>query len=120
MPSRKPTQRNRRHAAGRHGRWTTLQSLGPVVYAIRLDHGVIKIGFTTNLADRERTVRRQSGSKTCELLAFQPGTIDDEQELHAALLDHLAHGREYYHPTPAVLEVVNHMRETCSLPPIAA
>jgi hypothetical protein len=97
-----------------------LRSLGPVVYAIRLDDGTIKIGFTTDLEDRERTVRRQGASATSEILAFLPGTLEEEQAIHASLTPHRARGLEYYHPTSAVLEAVNQMRTSLGLDPLAA
>ena len=100
-------------------RYSGLRMLGPVVYALRLDDGIIKIGFTTDLADRERTVRRQGKSDSSELLAFMTGgTYEDEQAIHARLVEHIAHGREYYHPTKAVLAEVNRMREALSLAPL--
>jgi hypothetical protein len=97
-----------------------LSALGPVVYALRLDGGVIKIGFTTNLADRERTVRSRFGSTSSEVLAFQPGTYDQEQAIHARLAEHRVHGREYYRATPAVLSEVNALRVGIGLPHLAA
>ena len=96
-----------------------LRQLGPVVYALRLSDGVIKIGFTRNLESREHGVRRQSGNAT-ELLAFQPGTYDDEQAIHARLTEHVAHGREYYHPVPEVLAAVNEMRDALNMPQLSA
>lgn len=120
MTQTRPARRNYRNATGGYGRWSVLNSLGPVVYALRLDGGVIKIGHTTDLADRERTVRRQSGSTTSELLAFMPGTYEQEQDIHARLREHVTHGDEYYHPHPEVVAEVNLLREHLGLPHIAA
>lgn len=55
-----------------------------------------------------------------EILGFVPGTTDDEQAVHASLRPHVAHGVEYYHPTAAVMAVVNEMRDRFNLPHIAA
>ena len=102
-----------------YSRWGALEALGPVVYALRLDDGIIKIGYTTNLADRERTVRRQGKSESSEIIAvWLGGTYEDEQAIHARLTEHIAHGWEYYHPTEAVLAEVNRMREALSLAPL--
>lgn len=96
-----------------------LRNLGPVVYALRLDDDIIKIGYTTDLVDRERTVRRQGNSTTSELLAVMLGTYNDEQALHARLEPFRAHGIEYYHPTPEVLAVVNEMRASIGMTALA-
>lgn len=85
-----------------------------VVYAIRLADGVVKIGCTSNFRRR----RRDFGAAT-KLLAFQFGDAADEREIHRRLRQHLARGREYYHPAAEVIAVVNEMREKWNLPPIA-
>lgn len=102
-----------------HSRSAVMASLGPVVYAARLTNGVIKIGWTTNFEDRLRYLAAQN-DQDVELIGFQFGTREDEQEIHAALRDHLHHGREYYHATEEVLHVVNQMRDALGMPPIAA
>ena len=55
-----------------------------------------------------------------ELLAFRVGAYEDEQAIHASLVEHRARAREYYNPTPEVLAVVNDMRNSLGLPHIAA
>lgn len=95
-----------------------LRSLGEVVYAVRTGD-VVKIGHTTNLQTRISAIRHETGYDP-EVLAFMPGTYDDEQAIHAALDGHQHHGDEWYYPTRAVLEVVNVMRETLGLEPVAA
>jgi hypothetical protein len=92
-----------------------LHLIGPVVYAIRTKDGLIKIGWTSDLYNR---VRGFGG--TGSILAWMPGTLDDEQALHRGLATHVARGREYYNPTAEVLSEVNAMRETLGLDPIAA
>ena len=115
MPKRKgtietPTKRGRRRAEGIHA----LVGAAPVVYALRLTDGTIKIGHTSDLAARRR---HYVGS---EIIAFVVGEYDDEQAIHASLTAHRARAVEYYHPTPAVMAVVNQMRDTYNLPHIAA
>lgn len=94
-------------------------AIGDVVYAVRLDD-VVKIGFTSDLGDRVHTLKCINGSRSAEMLAVRFGTEADEQAIHTRLIGHRARGREYYHPTPEVLAVVNEMREDFGLPPIAA
>jgi hypothetical protein len=94
-----------------------LRLLGPVVYALRLDDGVIKIGYTTNLEDRRHTVCKQSGSQSAEVLGFRiGGTYAEEQAIHDSLRAHVAKRVEYYHPTAEVMAVVNDLRSTLDLP----
>lgn len=96
-----------------------MSSLGSVVYAARLADGTIKIGWTEHFGSRLRWLKSYTG-QTVELLAFRQGGRSDEQALHAAMKDHLARGREYYHPTPEVLAVVNRMRHDLGMTPVAA
>lgn len=88
---------------------SVLRALGSVIYAVRLPDNVVKIGHTGNLASRSQRLG------TNELLAFRPGTYADEQQIHRGLTDHRHHGREYYHPTPEVLALVNGMRDELGL-----
>lgn len=94
-------------------RGAALRTVGEVVYVVRIGE-VIKIGHTTNLQMRFSSLRAD------EVLAFRPGTLDDEQAIHASLDGHQHHGHEFYYPTRAVLEVVNDMRVMLGLEPIAA
>lgn len=93
-------------------RRAALLALGPVVYAVRCGD-TIKIGHTRDLSNR------MSGLHADELLAVMPGTYDDEQALHARLVDHRHHGHEWYYPTPGVLAIVNEMRDRIGLQPVA-
>lgn len=91
-----------------------LDGLGGSVYACRVADGLIKIGFTRHLNARRTSLQG-------ELLAVLPGaSYNDEQALHARLVDHLHHGQEWYYPTPRVLAVVNEMRQEIGLDPVAA
>ena len=97
--------------------------VGAVVYAARLADGTIKIGHTEHFADRLRYLQRYTGQDV-ELLAFRPGTYEDEQAIHASLVPHRVditpQAREYYSPAPEVMAVVNDMRATLDMPPLAA
>lgn len=88
--------------------------LPAVIYAVRLADGTIKIGCSSNFAQRLRSFRSQGG----EVLGFRAGDFDDEAAIHDTLIDHRARGREYYHPTSPVLDVVNQMRDEYQLPHI--
>lgn len=102
-------------------RRAALLTLGRVVYAVRIDSGAIKFGCTGNLDNRLHTIRHQSGSATTELLAFEIGGFDDEKALHSRLdSSRIAGKREYYHPTPEVMAIVNGMRARLSQPPLAS
>ncbi len=87
-----------------------------VVYAVQFPDGIIKIGCTGDLATRLSAFQADKGA----LLGFRFGEYEDEQALHASLKAHVARGREWYHPAPEVLAVVNDMRTAFNLPPIAA
>lgn len=89
-----------------------LRAVGAVVYAVRCGD-VIKIGHTRNLAQRCNKLQAD------EVLAIRPGTYEDEQAIHARLVGHLHHGREWYYPTPAVVTVVNEMRASLGMDPVA-
>lgn len=84
-----------------------------VVYAMRMPDGVIKVGVSVNLANRSYQLHGQ-------ILGFRLGTIEDERELHARLKPYRARGREYYKPAPAVMNVVNELRDEFGLPHLAA
>ena len=90
-----------------------LTCLGPVVYAIQTGD-LIKIGHTTNLAKRAAVLGGYSN-----LLAWRPGTLDDEQAIHASLHGVAVRGREYYPAVPQVLAVVNEMRNGLGLAVLA-
>lgn len=90
--------------------------IGACVYFIRCEDGTIKIGHTTNIAAR----KRKFGSGWEHILAIVPGTIDDEHALHGRFAEHLAHGQEYFHPVPELIEHINEIRERMGVEPIAA
>lgn len=96
-----------------------MHAMGSVVYAAQLADGMIKIGWTEHFGDRLRYLKAYTGQDV-KLLGFRFGDRDDEQDIHARLTEHVARGREYYHPTPEVLVVVNDMRDRLGMEPIAA
>ena len=79
---------------------------GPVIYAVRLKDGIIKIGHTTRI--RARLSRLECGLN--DILAIIPGTVREEKQIHDGLVAHRARAREYYHPHADVFAVVNRMR----------
>lgn len=110
-PTHTATQRGRDRGAA-------LRSLigdRPVVYALDMQDGTIKIGCTTNLI-----ARRSHLGADAEILAFVFGDLADEQEIHRSLVAHRARGQEFYHRTNEVLAVVNSMRDQWNLPHLAA
>lgn len=77
------------------------------VYAILTKQGAIKIGVTTNLADRKRGIGLGGTSR---VLACRPGDLALERDIHHSLDDHRILGyREYYYPVPDVLAKANWM-----------
>ena len=94
-----------------------MKAIGPVVYAIRFEDGSVKIGWTSDLAQRKRTWRIRGNDG---LLAVMPGSIDDEQAIHGRLVPHRHHGHEYYHQTPEVLAEVNTIRVSVGMDPLVS
>jgi hypothetical protein len=95
----------------RDSRATLLAELGPVVYAIVTFDGLVKIGYSSNMAQRYGSYARIG-----QLVAWEAnGTLEREAEIHASLEPYVAKGREWYHPTPEVLAVVYAMREALGI-----
>ena len=90
-----------------------MSALGEVVYAVRVGD-LIKIGHSANMAQRLLALG------ATEVLAFKLGNYADEQAIHRRLVDHVARGKEWYYPTPGVLDVVNEMRTALGMDSIAA
>lgn len=87
-----------------------------LIYAIRCPDGAIKIGWTKDLMSRRRHFTTADTPES--ILAVSPGTLDQEQALHAQLRGSVARGQEYYHPTPEVLAYVNGVRTQLGISPI--
>lgn len=92
-----------------------MKDIGDVVYAIRLPDSAIKIGWTSDLAQRRRSWRIKGNEG---ILAVMPGTIADEQAIHDRLVPYRSRGREYYHQTPEVLAEVNALRGSVGMQPL--
>ena len=95
-----------------------LAVLGSVLYAAAIGDDVIKIGYTTDVVRRLDHLRSETREE-CRLLAIRFGSMDDERELHRSLKDHRSHGREYYHPHPEVLALVDQWRQAMGQAPLA-
>ena len=95
-----------------------LAALGTVLYAVAVGDDTIKIGYTTDVVRRLDHLRSET-SQPCRLLAIRFGTMDDEREVHQSLKDHRSHGREYYHPHPEVLALVDQWRQAMGQAPLA-
>ena len=74
------------------------------IYYVKSD-GLIKIGWTSNLAKRMRQYAPNS-----QLLATHPGTRTDEQRLHKRFAVHRSHGREWYPLAPVILHHIDMMK----------
>lgn len=96
--------------------YDALSETGEVIYVIRCDDGLIKIGHTGCLRDR----RRQHRADFTAILAVIPGTYEEEQAIHQRFAKHCAKGREYYHPTSEILAFVNDVRTKAGIPTLAA
>ncbi|MFF7147483.1 GIY-YIG nuclease family protein [Streptomyces griseoaurantiacus] len=82
-----------------------------VVYFVRRE-GLIKIGVTTNLDARLRSIGKGSSMPPgmtvgpVELLATTPGDSFFEHKLHAQFSEHRIAGTEWFHPTPRLLRLI--------------
>ena len=76
----------------------------------------VKIGFTQS--DPERRVKAlQTGCPAeLELLAYTPGTIDEEQRLHAAFTP-LAMRGEWFYSDAKLPDLIRYISEPCSTEP---
>lgn len=69
------------------------------VYAAEVEGGLIKFGSS-------RDVHARMVGIDGRLIAATPGELSDELAIHHELADHVARGREWFHPTPEVMGVV--------------
>jgi hypothetical protein len=109
-----PAQALRRQ---RQAQLTAMADMGPVIYAVLTDDGLIKIGHTRSIHERLRKYGITARSMD-RLLMVKPGTTTDELRIHALFADHLARGREYYHPVAEILLFVNTVRQQLGVPVI--
>lgn len=88
-----------------------LREMGPVVYYIRVGT-LIKIGYTTDLAQRIRKFKRDE----CQLLAWRTGgTLGMERAIHHRLWRSLAKGNEWFIPSVEVMAEVRDARIACGI-----
>jgi hypothetical protein len=76
------------------GRSDEISSREPLVYFISAESDLIKIGYTTNLSARLRSLRTAHPNELRILLAI-PGSRDDERELHRRFAEYRV-GREWF------------------------
>lgn len=92
------------------GRSNEMAAREPIVYFISCGDDLIKIGHTTNLRSRLRSLRTAT-PKELQVLLVIPGTRDDELELHRKFEAHRA-GREWFSPCDAITEFISSHRMT--------
>lgn len=98
---------------GRREAIMAIQGGRPMIYAARVEDGLIKVGCSTD-------IYRRMAQLHGDLLGFRFGDMDEEREIHASLAAHVHHGREWYYPTLEVIAFVNELRQSFGLEPIAA
>jgi hypothetical protein len=76
------------------GRSDEISSRDPLVYFISVESDLIKIGYTTNLSARLRSLRTAHPNELRIVLAI-PGSRDDERELHRRFAEFRV-GREWF------------------------
>lgn len=92
------------------GRSNEMAAREPIIYFIACGDDLIKIGHTTNLRSRLRSLRTAT-PKDLSVLLVVPGTRDDEQELHRKFEAHRA-GREWFSRCDAITEFISAHRMT--------
>ena len=92
------------------GRSEEMAAREPIIYFIACGDDLIKIGHTTNLPSRLRSLRTATPQELRVLLVV-PGTRDDEQELHRKFAAHRA-GREWFSRCDAITEFISSHRMT--------
>jgi hypoxanthine-guanine phosphoribosyltransferase len=92
------------------GRSNEMADREPIVYFIVCGDDLIKIGHTTNLRSRLRSLRTAT-PKELRVLLVVPGTRDDEQELHRKFEAHRI-GREWFARCDPIMEFISSHRMT--------
>lgn len=92
--------------------------LGGVVYYLwRAPY--IKIGYSSDLRARLYSLH----ASPRDLLAIQPGSRQDEADMHARFTSDRVHGndlgREHFWPSQPLLAHINDLRARCSMPRLA-
>lgn len=88
------------------------RDIGQCVYAVRVKPDLIKIGCTTNLHQRIRTF----GATWSDVLLALSADFEYEAALHRRFAQHVARGREFYHPAPEIMAWINTERECLGFP----
>lgn len=83
---------------------SVLPNEGSHVYVVRAANGLLKLGFTQDLAKRVRALQGLSPD-LIECVAFAAGGRREEKALHGLIAPHRHHG-EWFSATPEVLVVV--------------
>lgn len=96
----------------RTGRRSTLRDRGNVYYIRSEDSGRVKIGWSSNVPARLKSLQRASASRLT-LLYSEPGTGRDEANLHERFRAHRVHG-EWFEPSADLLA---HIKQRKALPP---
>lgn len=78
--------------------------IGPHVYFVEAENGLIKIGYSANVALRFRALLTTSAAPL-KLLGWIPGTTATERDLHDKLEASRSHG-EWFRPTPEMAAVL--------------
>lgn len=86
------------------------ENLTGVVYYLRINN-LVKIGFTTNLAQRSRAYPPGS-----ELLAVEPATTYTERERHQDFSRWRAQGREWFHESETLSQHIESLVAAHGLP----
>jgi hypothetical protein len=86
------------------GRSNEIAAKEPVVYFISADDDLVKIGYTTSLNSRLRSLRT-AHPKELRILFVIPGSRDDEQELHRRFADFCV-GREWFKRCDAINDYI--------------
>lgn len=81
----------------------------PIIYFLAGDDGFIKIGFTTNLRKRLRSLRTGS-PKQLRIRLTIPGTRDDERELHRRFAAHQERGEWFRLAEPIADFIADHQQ----------
>lgn len=103
------SQASLRRYARRMHMTTATTALGEVIYYVRVGE-FIKIGRTKNFADRMRSLWPE------EILAIEYGPGRRESERHTQFSEAHAMRRDYFHPTPELMEHIAELAMIESIP----
>lgn len=97
-------------APGKRAAIRAIQQGEPFLYCLSTRQGAMKIGISRDVALRVGSHIKFGG--TDRLLAFRPGTYEQEQEIHDRLAPFaLPYEREYFYPTDEVIDVAYSLAE---------